>query len=94
MRNVDNEGKRKKRGGGVFFVFILFHLVLKTTSQKVRHLEPAVKLVHRVSEVDALPLGQKLPQLGPLLQAEVISNKVPVEAVLPPLLGVVQDIRG
>lgn len=67
---------------------------LKMVFQKVPHLEPAVELVHRIGKVNALSLGQKLPQLGSLLQAEVISNKVPVDAVLPPLFGVVQDVRG
>lgn len=58
------------------------------------HLEPAIKLVDRVSEVDAFPLGQKLSQLRLLLQAEVIPDKVSVDAVSPPLFGVVQDVRG
>lgn len=58
------------------------------------HLEPAIELVDRISKVDALPLGQELSQLGPLLQTEVVSNKVSVDAVLPPLLRVVQDVRG
>lgn len=57
------------------------------------HLEPAIEFIDRICKVDALPLGQKLSQLRPLLQSEVVSNKVPVDAVLPPLLGVVQDVR-
>lgn len=68
---------------------VVFHL-----NQAVNefHLEPAVKLVDRISKVDPLPPGQELSELGPLLQAEIISNKVPVDAVLPPLLGVVQNV--
>lgn len=58
------------------------------------HLEPPIELVDRIGEVYSLPLGQELTQLGPLLQAQVVSHKVPVDAVLPPLLGVVQDVRG
>lgn len=50
------------------------------------HLEPAIKLVDRISKVDTLPLGQELPQLRPLLQAEVVSDEVSVDAVFPPLL--------
>lgn len=56
------------------------------------HLEPAVKLVDRISEVNAFPLGQELSQLRPLLQTKVVSDKVSVDAVPPPLLGVVQDV--
>lgn len=56
------------------------------------HLEPAIKLVDRISKVDTLPLGEKLSQFRPLLQTEVVSNKVSVDAILPPLLGVVQDV--
>lgn len=56
------------------------------------HLEPAVKLVDRVCEVDSLPLGQELSELRPLLQSQVVTYKVPVDAVPPPLLRVVQDV--
>lgn len=58
------------------------------------HLEPAIELVDRSSKVDALPLSKELAQLGPLLQAEVVSHEVSVDAVFATLLGVVQDIRG
>lgn len=58
------------------------------------HLEPAIELVDRSSKVDALPLSKELAQLGPLLQAKVVSHEVSVDAVFATLLGVVQDIRG
>ena len=64
------------------------------TTEYRSHLKPAVELVDRVSEVDSLPLGEELPQLGPLLQTEVVAHEVPVDAVPAALLGVVQDVRG
>lgn len=58
------------------------------------HLEPAVVFGDGVGEVDALPLGQELPQLRPLLHAQVIAHEIPVDAVPPPLLEVVEDAGG
>jgi hypothetical protein len=66
----------------------------EVTTEYGSHLKPAVELIDRVSEVDALPLGQELPQLGAVLQAEVVAHEVPVDAVPAPLLRVVQDVRG
>lgn len=71
-----------------------FSSVRLNKSKLKAHLEPAVKLVNGSGEVDALPLCKKLAQLGPVLQAEVVSHKVSVDAVLAALLGVVQDVRG
>lgn len=56
------------------------------------YLEPPIELGDRISKVNTFPLCQELPQLGLLLQAEVIPDKVSVDAVLPPLLAVVQDV--
>lgn len=58
----------------------------------VPHLEAAVVLGDRVSEVHTLPLGQELTQLWPLLQPQVVSNKVPIDAISSPLLLVQQDV--
>lgn len=68
--------------------------IILLKNERSDHLEPAVKLVDRICKVDPLPFGQELSQLRFLLQSEIISNKVPVDAVLPPLFGVVQDVGG
>ncbi len=56
------------------------------------YLEPPIELVDGISKINAFPFGQELSQLGPLLQTKIISHKVSVDAVLPPLLAVVQDV--
>lgn len=55
------------------------------------HLEPSVVFGDGVGKVDALPLGQELPQLGPLLHAQIIPHEIPVDAVPAPLFEVVED---
>lgn len=58
------------------------------------YLEPPVVFGDGVGEVDALPLGQELAQLRPLLHAQVIAHEIPVDAVPPPLFEVVEDAGG
>lgn len=58
------------------------------------YLEPPVVFGDGVGEVDALPLGQELAQLWPLLHAQVIAHEIPVDAVPPPLFEVVEDAGG
>lgn len=58
------------------------------------YLEPPVVFGDGVGEVDALPLGQELAQLRPLLHAQVITHEIPVDAVPPPLFEVVEDAGG
>lgn len=70
------------------------HKTQKKSRRGVGYLEPAIKLVDRISKVDSLPLGQKLSQLRSLLQPNVVADKVSVYTVLPPLFGVVQDVWG
>lgn len=70
-----------------------FGEVSELFSRIVFHLKPAVELVDRISKVDPLSFGQKLSQLGPLLQTEVVANKVSIDAVPSSLLGVVKDVR-
>lgn len=92
MRTVSNAQKEKK---SVWLTTAAFLLVEFSESKRNKvHLKPAIKLVDWISKVDTLPLGQKLSQFRPLLQAEVVSNKVSVDTIFPPLLGVVQDVWG
>lgn len=100
MRTVSNAQKEKKsvwlwRRGKTFLTTVAFLLVEFSESKHNKvHLKPAIKLVDWISKVDTLPFGQKLSQFRPLLQAEVVSNKVSVDTIFPPLLGVVQDVWG
>lgn len=57
------------------------------------NLEAAVVFGDFVCKVDLLPLGQELSQLGPIIHAQVVTYKVSVKAVSPPLLPVQQQIR-
>lgn len=78
-----------------FLRTLTFLLVrLKGRKSDRDYLKPAIKLVDWISEVDTLPLSQKLTQLRLLLQTEVVSNKVSIDTVLPPLFGVEQDVWG
>lgn len=56
--------------------------------------EAAVVFRDFVCEVDLFPLGQELPELGPVIHAQVVTYKVSVEAVSPSLLPVQQQVRG
>lgn len=60
---------------------------------KETNLEAAVIFCDFVCEVDLLSLAQELSQLGPVIHAQVVTYKVPVEAVSPPLLPVQQQVR-
>lgn len=60
----------------------------------ISHLKASVIFSDFVCKVNLLPLGQELPELGPVVHADVISHKVPVYAVPPPLLLVQQQVRG
>lgn len=98
MRTVSNGRKEKKnvlRRGKTYLTTITSFLVeFQQSYHKKFHLKSAIKLVDWISKLNSLPLGQELSQFRPLLQAEVVSNKVSVDAILPPLLGVVQDVWG
>lgn len=56
------------------------------------HLKPSVIFSYSVCKIDLLPLAHKLAELGPVLHADVISHKIPVNAVPSSLLLVQQQI--
>lgn len=66
---------------------------LAETWNVIWHLEASIIFGDFVCKVDLFSLGQELPELGPIVHAEVISHKVPVYAVSPPLLPVQQQVR-
>lgn len=55
-------------------------------------LEASVVFGDFVCKVDLLSLAQELPQLRPVVHAQVVAHKVPVETVPPPLLPVQQKV--
>lgn len=57
-------------------------------------LEAPIVFRDLVRKVDLLPLAQELSQLRPVVHAQVVAHKVPVEAVPPPLLPVQQQVGG
>lgn len=56
------------------------------------HLEPAVIFHYNVCKVDSLSAAHKLPYLRVVVSANVISHKVAVDAVSPPLLLVQEKV--
>lgn len=57
------------------------------------NLEPAVVFCDFVCKVNFFSLGQKLPKLRPVVHTQVVTYKVSVDAVPPPLLPVQQQVR-
>lgn len=55
--------------------------------------EPSVKFHHHVGKFDAFPTADKAANLRATVGPDVVAHKVPVEAVLPALLLVEQDVR-
>ncbi len=56
--------------------------------------ESSVKFHHHVCEVDSLSAANKLSNLWMIIGPDVITHKVPVDAVSAALLLVQQDVRG
>lgn len=56
------------------------------------NLEASIVFRDFVCKVDLLPLAQELSQLRPVVHAQVVAHKVPVETVPPPLLPVQQQV--
>lgn len=68
--------------------------VLETDCRlKDTNLEAAVIFRDFVCEVDLLSLAQELSELRPVIHTQVVTYKVSVETVSPPLLPVQQQIR-
>lgn len=59
----------------------------------VSHPEPAVVFHHNVSKVDLLSATNELADLWMVVCPDVVTHKVPVEAVSAALLLVQQDVR-
>lgn len=55
--------------------------------------ESSVKLHHDVSKVNPFSAANKLSDLGMVVGSDVVTHKVPVDAVPAPLLLVQQDVR-
>lgn len=66
--------------------------MLAAQSPTATDLEASVIFGDLVSKVDLLSFAQELPQLRPVVHAQVVAHKVPVEAVPSPLLSVQQQI--
>lgn len=55
--------------------------------------EPAIIFHHNISKVNPLPAAHKLPDLWVVVRADVVPDKVAVQAVPPAFLLVKQDVR-
>lgn len=60
---------------------------------RVTYPEPAIVFHHDISKVYPLPAAHKLPDLRMVVGADVVPDKVPVQAVLPALLLIQQNVR-
>lgn len=60
---------------------------------KETNLEAAVIFCDFVCKVDLFSFAQELPELRPVIHTQVVTDKVSVEAVSPPLLPVQQQVR-
>lgn len=61
---------------------------------KDANLEAAVIFCDFVCEVDLFSLAQELSELRPVIHSQVVTYKVSIETVSPPLLPVQQQVRG
>ena len=62
-------------------------------SWRKTNLEPAVVFCDFVRKVNLFSLSKKLSKLRPVIHTQVVTYKVPVEAVSPSLLPIQQQVR-
>lgn len=66
---------------------------LPTISGSSSYPESSVKLHHNVGKVNPFSAADKLSDLRMVVSSDVVTHKVPVDAVPAPLLLVKQDVR-